>query len=88
MTTLTTLPTFHLNGTSAESIFYEYHNAMKAAEALRTAVANTTCNQRDFYPQSDEAWHDAKFERAEIFAKIDDIVEYLSAWAEHANNNH
>ena len=51
-------------------------------------MANTTCNQRDFYPQSDEAWHDAKFERAEIFAKIDDIVEYLSAWTEHANNNH
>jgi len=88
MTQLTTLPTFHLNGTSAESLFYEYNNALCSVKALRQAVAETTCNQRDFYPQGDEAWHDAKFERAEILAKISDIEDYLTAWTAHANDHH
>jgi hypothetical protein len=85
---MTTLPTIHLNGTGAESLFYEYHDAWQALKKARIALAETTCNARDFYPQGDEAWHQARFERAEALAKLDDAIGFAEAWVEHTNINH
>ena len=82
-----TLPTIHLNGTGAATIANEYTNALCAASALRQALAEATCNARDFYPQGDHAWIDARNERAEIFAKLLEIEEYLTAWATHASDH-
>jgi hypothetical protein len=84
---MTTLPTIHLNGTGAKSLFDEYHEALRFAHRLRTAIAEATCNQRDFYPQGEEAWQKARAERMEAFAKLSDVEEYLTAWAEHAANH-
>ena len=55
---------------------------------LLGALAETTCNARDFYPQGDEAWHQARFERAEALAKLDDVIGFAEAWVEHTNSNH
>lgn len=85
---MTTLPTIHLNGTGAESLFYEYNNAWRALKAARAALAETTCNARDFYPQGDGIWQDARFERAEALSNLDDVISFVEAWVEHTNNNH
>jgi hypothetical protein len=84
---MTTLPTIHLNGTGAKMLNSEYHAAYKALANFRDLFATTTCNARDFYPQGDSAWTDARFERAEIFAKISDIEDYLTTWLEHINDH-
>jgi hypothetical protein len=78
-----TLPTLHLNGTGAATLADEYTNALCAASALRQAISEATCNARDFYPQGDNAWSDARYERAEVMAKISDIEDYLQAWLSH-----
>ena len=82
-----TLPTIHINGTGAENLRYEYFEALKALKNLRQAIIDTTCHERDFYPQSHEAYIDARYERAEMFAKLADIENHLSAWYEHASNH-
>lgn len=79
-----TLPTIHLNGTGAKTLRDEYYEALKALNNLHDVLAATTCNARDFYPQGDSAWSDARYERAEAFAKLSDIEDYLNAWIEHA----
>jgi hypothetical protein len=83
----TTLPTIHLNGTSAKTLEEEYLNALRALHAFRDVFSTTTCNARDFYPQSDSAWADARFERADVFAKLSDIEDHLTAWIEHASEH-
>ncbi|MGA1564273.1 MAG: hypothetical protein ACO35C_06660 [Pontimonas sp.] len=80
---MTTLPTIHLNGTGATTLLDEYSEAMRALENLRATLADATCNARDFYPQGDTAWTDARYERAEVMAKISDIEDYLQAWLSH-----
>jgi hypothetical protein len=81
---MTTLPTIHLNGTSAESLLDEYRAAMKAMQAAAQALYSCTCNARDFYPQGDAAWIQARGERADAFRKLHELEQYLGAWAEHA----
>ena len=84
---MTTLPTIHLNGTGAQNLRYEYFEALKALENLRQAIVTATCHERDFYPQGHEAYLDARYERAEMFAKLSDIEDYLSEWYEHATSH-
>lgn len=85
---MTTLPIIHLNGTGAQSLFDEYYEAVRAARKLRVAICQATVHERDFYlHQSEEAWKDARFERAEIFAKLGDIEDYLNDWVEFASNH-
>lgn len=83
---MTTLPTIHLNGSGVRPLLNEYHLAWIALKSARDALAATTCNARDFYPQGDEAFHDAKFERAEAFAKLDDVISYAEDWVSHLAN--
>ena len=81
---MTTLPTIHLNGTGAQALFDEYRAAMKAVRVAAEALTSATCNARDFYPQGDAAWAQARDERADAFRKLQEVSEYLEAWAEHA----
>ena len=81
-----TLPTIHLNGTGADTLANEYTNALCAASMLRQSIAEATCHARDFYPQGNHAWIDARNERAEILTKLLEIEEYLIAWATHASD--
>jgi hypothetical protein len=82
---MTTLPTIHLNGTGASSLFEEYEAAWRAVRAAGEAISAATCNQRDFYPQSPEAWSAALAERAEMFRKLGEVEQYLADWAQHAS---
>ena len=82
-----TLPTIHINGTGASSLLEEYSEALRALKSFRNAFADATCHARDFYPQGHEAFTDAKFERAEVFAKVTKIEDYLTAWINHIINS-
>jgi hypothetical protein len=78
--TTTTAPTIHLNGTGAKSLYKEYHAAYKAAKAAHDALVATTCNGRDFYPQGDNAYNQARFERSQHLANLGDLIDYLETW--------
>ena len=78
-----TLPTIHLNGTGADSLSSEYTETWHALKAAREVLISTTCNARDFYPQGDHAFQDARFERSEAIAKLDDVIDYIENWVAH-----
>lgn len=82
-----TLPTIHLNGTGASTLAEEYGAAWRALLGARDALVASTCNARDFYPQGDHAFNDARFERSEALAKLDDVIDYLEAWVAHINDH-
>lgn len=78
-----TLPTIHLNGTGGSTLLKEYTEAWQALRAARDVLLSATCNARDFYPQGDHAYQDARFERSEAIAKLDDVIEYVESWVAH-----
>lgn len=82
-----TLPTIHLNGTGASTLSEEYEAAWQALKMARDVFTSSTLNARDFYPQGDHAYHDARFERSEAIAKLDDVIEYVESWVEHINEH-
>jgi hypothetical protein len=74
---MTTIPTIHLNGTGAITLRDEYAAAYDALTKAREAFASTTCNGRDFYPQGPDAYYQARDERAEAFAALDQAIRYM-----------
>jgi flagellar biosynthesis chaperone FliJ len=80
-----TLPTIHLNGTGAKSLADEYEAFYEALDAATKALQSATCNARDFYPQGDAAWQQARQEREEAFRKLKDLQSYAEAWFNRAS---
>ena len=81
------LPTIHLNGTGANSLRDEYHKVRLAAKATADALADATCNARDFYPQEPEALQQAQAERREMFRLLELVQNYAEQWESHAADN-
>jgi len=82
-----TLPTIHLNGTGAKSLAAEYHSVYRAVHSACEALANATCNARDFYPQGDGAYQQAHRERAEALQKLKEVQDLAEAWMARASGN-
>jgi hypothetical protein len=82
---MTTLPTIHINGTSAKSLQDEYHNARKAITVALDTLVSATCNQRDFYPQEPGAWEQARAERQKMLQMLREVQEYAEMWEAHAS---
>ena len=82
---MVTLPTIHINGTSAGSLQEEYHNVRKAVMTAFDALASATCNHRDFYPQEPGAWERAREERQKMLQMLMDVKEYAETWEMHAS---
>lgn len=83
---MTTLPTFHLNGSDAETLLNEYEAVCTALRKAVVALEEATCNPRDFYVQEDGAWERARAERTEMFSKLREVQNYAEAWAECASD--
>jgi hypothetical protein len=81
------LPTIHSNGTGAKSLAEEYHAVYQAIDRARYALAAATCNARDFYPQGDAAWIQARDERTEMFLKLVEVQAYAEAWIAQASHH-
>jgi len=82
--TAPTLPTIHLNGTGADSLYAEYRAVRKAITAAADALAAATCNARDFYPQDPGNWQQARSEREEAFKLLQQVSDYAEQWEMHA----
>lgn len=74
---MTTIPTIHLNGTGFTTLRDEYAAAYDAIGKAVEALAATTCNGRDFYPQGVDAYYRARDERTEAFTKLREAHAYV-----------
>lgn len=79
-TTTYALPTIHLNGTGAKSLADEYHAVYQAIDRAIDTLMAATCNNRDFYPQGDAIWEQARNERTEMLLKLAEVQVYVEAW--------
>jgi hypothetical protein len=77
------LPFIHSNGTGAKDLFAEYDDAEEKLIAFIDAWKNITCNGRDYYTISQEAYSRARDKREEISAKILEVKEYIKAHQVH-----
>jgi hypothetical protein len=77
------LPTIHLNGTSAKSLAESYQFAATELSSALTALENVELNGRDYYPQGQEAWSQAREEYIERCRKLKNIVDEVQAIADH-----
>jgi len=71
-----TLPTIHLNGTSAKELTEGYHAARIAMEKAITALAKVEFNARDYYVRQG-AWSAAQLDREEMFTQMRCITNEL-----------
>lgn len=84
-----TIPTVHLNGTSGTTLVEEYQGAYEAIDRAIDALAATTCNGRDFYPQGPDAYHQAREERQQALQKLREAQEYVELiWAGISDQMH
>jgi len=72
-----TTPTIHMNGTSYQDLWNGYEQAYDAVRAAQDAIRQIEFNGRDYYVQSAEAFSNARDERIEQYAKLNDVEEYL-----------
>lgn len=86
-TTTYTLPTIHLNGTGARSLAAEYHEVYRAINRACEALADATCNARDFYPQGNGAYQQARKERDDAFLKLKEVRDLAEAWMARASGD-
>lgn len=82
-----TVPTIHLNGTSPQALADEYLALVRAIRSAGDALDSATCNGRDFYPQGEEAWKNARREREEAYRKLREVREYAEAWLEKVSDH-
>jgi hypothetical protein len=78
------LPTIHLNGTGATTLQEQYRAVRLAAKATADALADATCNARDFYPQGPEAFQQAQADRREMFRLLQLVEDYAAQWETRA----
>jgi hypothetical protein len=79
-------PTIHLNGTSPERLFEDYHKASLAVNAAIDALADIEFHSRDYYPQDNKAFELARAQRVEQFTKLREIRDELRDVAEYVSN--
>ena len=84
MTQPIALPTIHLNGTGAKSLQEEYSKVRHLASDTADALADATCNARDFYVQGPEAFQQAQADRREMFRLLQLVQDYASQWEARA----
>lgn len=74
---MATIPTIHLNGTGFATLRDEYAAAYDAIDKAIDALAATTANRRDFYPQSAGAYYQHRDERQAALDKLRSAHEYM-----------
>lgn len=70
-------PTIHLNGTSGSDLLEQVCDAASALRMALDAMANAGPNARDYYPQGDHAFTQA---RAEHVARQDQIRRVIAEY--------
>ena len=73
---MATFPTLHLNGTGKTNLRDEYAAAYDAIDKAIDALAAATLNGRDYYPQADGAYYQARSERDAALDQLRKAHEY------------
>ena len=73
---MATFPTLHLNGTGKTTLRDEYAAAYDAIDKAIDALAAATLNGRDYYPQVEGAYHQARSERDAAFDQLRQAHQY------------
>ena len=84
MTAPIALPTIHLNGTGASTLRAEYRRLSEHTMDTIDALADATCNPRDFYSQGPEAFQQALADRREMFRLLQLVQDYANQWEARA----
>ena len=77
------LPTIHMNGTSKTDLLEGYCDAISAVLLALEALARTTPNGRDYYPQGDGACAIASREHDARKRALMKVMDELQTLAEH-----
>lgn len=78
-----TLPTIHLNGTSANDLAEGYRLALNAIDDACQALAGSGPNGRDYYPQGAGALEKALDEHSERLAALEKVKQEVLELARH-----
>jgi hypothetical protein len=77
---MVTIPSIHLNGTSANELCKEIRNAVDALAEARKQLAGMTVHGRDHYVKADkESYSKARAEHEARFVALDKITDELTA---------
>jgi len=77
------LPTIHLNGSSPEHMLTDLMAAMDAVHTAIDTFARTAPHGRDYYPQGDLAFPQARAEYEKHLKALWLVREYLTAVGTH-----
>ena len=78
-----TLPTIHLNGTSARELLAGYSDACVGIHEALAMLRRSSPNGRDYYPQGPEAINTAIREHRAREAKLLEVLRELETLGEH-----
>ena len=85
------VPTIHINGTSAIALSEQYEHAYRMLGAAIEAVQQTVPNGRDYYPQGDMAYVEARDEYRARMQQLEsiraDMLALFQAVDEGAQSN-
>jgi hypothetical protein len=73
---MATFPTLHLNGTGKITLRDEYAAAYDAIDKAIDALVAATLNGRDYYPQAEGAYYQARSERDAALEQLRQAHQY------------
>lgn len=77
------LPTIHSNGTSLNTLIDGYDAIDEALYRLYLKWSEVEFNARDYYPQGPDAYIQARDERQQHAAKIQEVRAYIDGIRQH-----
>jgi len=78
-----TLPTIHMNGTSAKMLLEGYDTAMEKLQDAMDSISKIEFNARDYYPQGPGAFEQAREERIALMQRLQQSYDDLQTIAVH-----
>lgn len=81
-----TLPTIHINGTSAEQLMEGYLDALHHVREAIAAIGRCAPNGRDYYPQGPAVIIAAQREHRLRVEKLEEVMHEIEAIAEHVSD--
>ena len=80
-------PTIHSNGTGAADLLEQVENVYRLAGDLAEALGKACPNERDYYPQGDNAVHTAIAEHSARMVAVEKIRDDMLALADNVYDN-
>ncbi len=74
-------PTIHMNGSGRDTLLDGYATAVRAVGIAIESLCDAAPNARDYYPQGDGAYAEARCEHKARVAKLRDVQDELLALA-------